>query len=110
MESVVVVVEENVDVLGWGFSDLKIYPHHQHPYHHFPKIVSDLLVTLEIYCGCWVVHPGVEWGSDSFKPDYIITVMGGNLPPIMGGQSTNHVMSFWPSHIPSPEFEHVTFS
>ena len=82
---VVVVVEENVDVVGWGFSDLQRYPHHQHPYHHFPEIVSGLLVTLEIYCGCWVGHPGVEWGSDSFKSDYTITVIGGNLPLIMVG-------------------------
>jgi hypothetical protein len=69
MELVVVMVEENVDVVGWGFSDLKRHTHHQHPYHYFPDIVSGLLVTLEIYCGCWVVHPEVKWGSDSFKSD-----------------------------------------
>ena len=85
VEVVKVVVEENVDVVGWGFSDLQRYPHHQHPYHHFPEIVSGLLVTLEIYCECWVGHPGVEWGSDSFKSDYTITVIGGNLPLIMVG-------------------------
>ena len=83
VEVVKVVVEENVDVVGWGFSDLQRYPHHQHLYHHFPEIVSGLLVTLEIYCECWVGHPGVEWGSDSFKSDYAITVIGGNLPLIM---------------------------
>jgi hypothetical protein len=85
VEVVKVVVEENVDVVGWGFSDLQRYPHHQHPYHHFPEIVSGLLVTLEIYCECWVGHPGVGWGSDSFKSDYTITVIGGNLPLIMVG-------------------------
>jgi hypothetical protein len=83
MELVVVMVEENVDVVGWGFPDLKIHPHHQHLYHCLPEIVSGLLVTLEIYCGYWVGHPEVEWGSDSFKSDYSITVMGGSLPLIM---------------------------
>jgi hypothetical protein len=85
VEVVRVVVEENVDAVGWGFSGLQRYPHHQHPYHHFPEIVSGLLVTLEIYCECWVGHRGVEWGSDSFKSDYTITVMGGNLPLILVG-------------------------
>ena len=69
VEVVKVVVEENVDVVGWGFSDLQRYPHHQHLYHHFPEIVSGLLVTLEIYCECWVGYPGMEWGSDSFKSE-----------------------------------------
>jgi hypothetical protein len=83
MELVVVMVEENIDAVGWGFSDLKIHPHHRHPYHYFSEIVSGLLVTLEIYCGYWVGHPEVKWSSDSFKSDYTITVMGGNLPLIM---------------------------
>ena len=36
---------ELVGVVEWNFSDLQIYPHYQHPYHHSLEIASGLLVA-----------------------------------------------------------------